>query len=131
MREEKELRIKEMKKLREKEGLTYAEIGKKFGISKQRVFFLIGGDTPRRIFITEKECIYKGLRDWMNENQVSRIKLTRAIYGYYQPNQYAVINHALLGSDCQKHVIDGILKATGLTYEKAFGMEINQSTIKG
>lgn len=126
MRKEKELRINEMKEMRKK-GMTYAEIGNAFGVSKQRVFFLIGGDTPRRTVLTEKECVYKGLRDWMNENQVSRIKLTRIIYGYYQPNQYDVLKRALLGSNCHKHIIDSILKATGLTYEKAFGTEENNA----
>lgn len=76
-------------------GMTYAEIGAFMGISKQRVYQLIG-DTRKGCHkpITKEQCVYAGIRKYMNENKISRMMLVR--------------------------MIDKILKATGLTYEYAF-----------
>ena len=103
------------------QGLSYVEIGQKMGISRQRVFQIIG-DVRKGSHrtITEKECVYVGIRNWMNENKISRTALLRKIYGTIHSDQYHSLKSALKGSNCSKYVIDNILKATGLTYEEAF-----------
>ena len=117
-----EQRKKDMRKLRES-GVTYAEIANKYGISKQRVYQLIGGK-DEKLFkpITTERCVYGGLRKWMNDNKVCVSELTRKIYGNYAPNSYERVKERLNGK-CQftKTYIDKILEITGLTYEEAFG----------
>ncbi len=103
-------------------GKTYEEIGTEFGISKQRVYQLIGGEMKHKVVIPEERCIYPNLRLWMNENNVSVNKLCRTMYdGRLEPERTEVLRKALKGSNCTKNTIDRILKATGLTYEEAFG----------
>lgn len=103
------------------QGMTYAEIGKAEGISRQRVFQIIGG-IQRSHFrkLTEKECVYVGIRNWLNENRMSRAKLVMEIYGFYHPERVSMVNNALRGCDTRKRIIDAILRVTGLTYEQAF-----------
>lgn len=103
------------------QGMNFTKIGEAFGISKQRVYQLIGGEKPYFIKITEKHCVYEGLRNWMNENAISIAKLTRAVCGCYHPETRGTISNALKGANTSKHTIDGILRVTGLTYEEAFG----------
>jgi DNA-binding CsgD family transcriptional regulator len=106
------------------QGMTYEAIGQKLGISKQRVFQLIGDVRKgRHRTITEKECVYVGIRNRMNENKISRTALSRKVYGTTHPNQYRCLERALKGSNCSKYVIDNILKVTGLTYEEAFKLD--------
>lgn len=115
-------RINQMEAMFE-QGMTYAEIGRAVGVSRQRVYQLIGGNRKYYIKITKEGCVYDGIREWMNKNKVSRADLVRKVYGFYCPDRYAVISKALKGVDTHKHIIDGILRATGLTYEEAFKVE--------
>ena len=116
-------RNEQMKSLR-LQGMSYEEIGKVMGVSKQRVYQIIGG-TEMNYFkeIGPDECVYPNLRKWMNENRISRPKLTRLMYGEekYAPTRWETVGRVLGGANCRKTVIDRILKATGLTYEEAFG----------
>ena len=116
----RENRKREMEKLYES-GMTHAEIGREFGISRQRVFQLIGGKTRHHYRIITKElCVYDGLRDWLNENRVSIGELTRRIYGEAHAVARKRISDKLGGAIITKTYIDKILKVTGLTYEEAF-----------
>lgn len=116
-------RAEQMKQLRQ-QGMSYEEIGKVMGISKQRVYQVIGG-TVKNWFkeITPEVCIYPNLRKWLNENRVNRSELTRMVYGNTSARNKQLIYSILKGSDCLKHHIDNILQVTGLTYEEAFGKE--------
>ena len=63
-------------------GLTYQEIGDVAGVSKQRVFQLIGKtDRDSFRYITKERCFFDGLRDYLNENRISIKELTRQMYG--------------------------------------------------
>ena len=53
-------------------GATYAEIAKKYGISRQRVQQVCKK-------WSKKQCIYINLRKWMNDNAVSIADLTYRI----------------------------------------------------
>ena len=102
-------------------GMTYAEIGAVMGISKQRVFQLIG-KIRKGCFkpISKEQCIYIGIRNYMNENKVSKSELVRKIFGRIDSEEYNRVRKALISTDIRKNMIDKILKATGLTYEYAF-----------
>ena len=102
-------------------GMTYAEIGAFMGISKQRVYQLIG-DTRKGCHkpITKEQCVYAGIRKYMNENKISKMMLVRMIYKRVDGEEYKRVHDALKGCNCRKNMIDKILKATGLTYEYAF-----------
>lgn len=115
-------RVKYMKDLRT-QGLTYEEIGKEMGLSRQRVYQLIGGYTNHSVVIRPEQCIYPAIRFWLIENNISISGLTRIICGYAHPEKRYVLSSALKGANCTKNTIDNILKATGLTYEVAFRKE--------
>ena len=104
------------------EGKTYEEIGNKFGITKQRVYSYLG-KRKDCLFRTIKpeQCIYKGIRNWMNENRISFSELPRLIYGHSNPNQRLQVKERLNGSvNFRKDFIDQVLRLTNLTYEVAF-----------
>lgn len=103
-------------------GMTMEQIGEKFGITRQRVFQLIGGNKKRRsAVVTPEKCIYIGLRKWMNKNDVSVTEMTRKMYGNSTPVNYHHVREMLAGKlNMRKLDIDKIIKITGLTYEELF-----------
>ena len=115
----------EMQAMRD-EGYNYTQIAEAAGVSKQRIFQLIGGEqrnrTPKPL--TETECVYPNLRKWMNENHVSRGELTRRLYnGTTPPRACERVNKFLNGTVnhiINRQFLDSILKITGLTYEQLF-----------
>ena len=107
-------------------GKTYYEIGEAFGISRQRVFQMIGGDGGPRYFryITADACIFNGIRKYMNDNKVSFMEMTRRIHGETGPRYYQYTKGKLNGTiQLTKKYIDKLLEITGLTYEVAFELE--------
>lgn len=104
------------------QGMRYEQIGKKYGISRQYVYQLIGGETKSRFkTLTEKDCIYPNLRKWMNENKVSRVELTRRLFGNGYANNQNYLCNWLKGKRYPlKKNIDRLIKVTGLTYEELF-----------
>ena len=69
--------------------------------------------------LSEKQCIYPGLRNWMNYKGVCVSALTRMMYGNESKRKTVAI--ALTGGSCSKKTIDKILEVSRLTYEEAFG----------
>ena len=113
-------RIEAMRDLRT-QGLTYEEIGREMGITRQRVYQLIGGYTKHSVIIRPEQCVYPELRFWMLEKNISINGLARLAFGRIHAQERARLVAALKGANCSKGMIDKILKATGLTYEVAFG----------
>ena len=107
------------------DGKTYQQIGEAFGISRQRVHQMIGGRDVRFFrHIGTKTCIYKGVRKYLNDNQISIAELVRRTYGIYHPKNFYSMRNRLSGvTDINKTYIDKILEVTGLTYEVAFELE--------
>ena len=103
-----------MRKLHD-EGMTYEQIGKCFGISKQAVHQkLERGPTDHFREGATRKVKYIGLREWMINNRVSMTKLEElcSISKAYRP---------LVGcGQPSKKTIDAILAVTGLTYEECF-----------
>ena len=107
-------------------GLTFVEIGEAFGISKQRVYQLIGGQFRKHFNkITPKDCIYPNMRKWMNDNQISRSELTRRMFGDRHGVHYTWVSSFLKGTgrDVRKSTIDKYIAVTGLTYEELFARD--------
>jgi hypothetical protein len=113
-----------MAKMR-RDGHTYAEIAEEFGVSKQRVYQLIGqGDKRYFHTVSEKRCIWKGIREWMNDNRIGVSPLVRKMYGNANPTSQNRISGYLAGEiELRKEMIDILLDITGLTYEEAFRRE--------
>lgn len=109
------------------QGLTYSQIAKMVGISHQRVFQLIGGRVrPHPVNITPEQCVYDGLRRWMNDSNVSVGELIRRIYGYTHAELYQRVRLKLRGEvDITRTFINQILAVTDMTYEYAFGTQID------
>ena len=116
------LTIKEMKALR-KQGYTYDQIARISSVSRARVFSLIGKGNPAYMqTITEKECIYPNLRQWMNANKISRMELTRQMQdGVAVPYFSTRLGRILRGEqEPRKSEIDKLLSITQMTYEQLF-----------
>lgn len=103
-------------------GMTYREIAEKYGVSKQVVGIACSKSDPNYFrYITRKQCIYVGLRDWMNDNKVSGMALVRMLGYNAEPSEYSRISAYLKGrSSPKKHIIDKLLEVTGLPYEELF-----------
>ena len=119
-------RIKAMRDLRS-QGLSYEEIGKEMGISRQRVYQLIGGYTKHSVIVRPEQCVYPAIRFWMIENNVSVNGLTRLMFGLMESEERNKVSGLLKGANCHKSMIDRILKVTGLTYEVAFERSVGSA----
>lgn len=100
------------------DGMSYAEIAREFGVSRQCVH--------QRVYkynnfkVKETTCVYNGLRNWMNQHhvRVSKLILMLDDDSPHRQTMYGYLNGK---HDMPKSAIDAILKVTGLTYEQAFG----------
>ena len=107
-----------------KQGKTYQEIADIFGCSKSYVGSLLSKAEEGKFRpLTSKDCIYVGIRNWANENKVSKTEFCRIMYGYVHPNNIRRYSSIFKGHGCTKHTIDMILAVTGLTYEEAFRLD--------
>jgi hypothetical protein len=114
----------EMENLREL-GYTYQQIGEMYGVSKQRVYQIIGKSNEKYFrYKDENSVVFVGLRDWMNENKVSINALCRKIYRNAHPVLVSKVINWLNGkNDIKLSVVKKILEVTGLTFEQAFRVE--------
>lgn len=111
-----------------KKGMTYQEIAAKYGVSYQAVAQAAGRHSPGhfRVFTT-KSCIYIGLRNWLNDNKVSRAELMRRMNVSIGGKTTDRIGRILRGDTYpNKNDIDLLLKVTGMTYEELFAEEETQ-----
>jgi transposase len=105
-----------------KQGLTNKEIAEKLGLSRQTVGQILATYNPSYFrHFDEKGCIYKGLREWLNKNKVSRTELIRRTGYLPHTTKIERLSLCLKGEvEFKKCEIDDILAITGLTYEQAF-----------
>lgn len=73
------------------------------------------------ITVSENQCAYKGLRNWMNASGICISSLARMMYCDGNESKRTMVARALKGGNCSKKTIDRILRVSGLTYEEAFG----------
>lgn len=100
-------------------GKTYQEIANEFGVSYQAVAMCIGKHHPGHFRpLTQKQCVYPGLRRWMNENKVSQAELLRRMGMMVGGRNSEHLRSLLNGrTEFKKKNIDLLLKITGMTYE--------------
>ena len=118
-------RDEEMVRMRQN-GASYAEIAKRFGVSKQRVSMILGqADGAKFKPFTPERCVYPILRKWLNDNKVSAAELTRRMKGNASATSHSQVSDLLRGKSkgLQKQTIDKLIKATGLKYEQLFYKE--------
>lgn len=114
-------RNNEMRILKE-QGMSYRQLAKMYGISFQRVAQILGKMNVSYFKkVTEQQCVFKGIRDYMNNNEISLSELIRRIYGNYHTQWANRVRLYLNGTnEFKKSFIDKVLEVTGLTYEEAF-----------
>ena len=65
-----------------KHGLTYAQIGERYGVSKQRIQQLIGKERIRKCSTDIEEIAYEGIYQlFVDDPEMTFIKLTKIMYG--------------------------------------------------
>ena len=104
-------------------GASYAEIANRYGISKQRVYQIVGREHKAKFRpLTEARCVYPVLRKWMNDNRISKAELCRRMYGNNSGTNSTNLCEILCGRQkgVTKSTIDKLIKATGLKYEELF-----------
>lgn len=103
-------------------GMTYEQIGKKHGVSRQRVGQMIGRSNKYCFRVIKKDgCKFINLRNWMNENSISRNELVRMMGFIPNGETMARIRAYLSGlSNPPKTYIDRMIEATGMDYETLF-----------
>ena len=103
-------------------GMTYAQIGEKHGVSRQRVGQLIGHSNKYCFRVIKKEgCKFVNLRNWMNENSISRNELARRMGLVPSGVIMGRIRSYMSGENKPpQHYIDMMIKATGMDYETLF-----------
>lgn len=112
----------EMYRREREKGLTYQEIADKYGVSRQAVQQVCSKYTLHffRPF-TKEQCIYINLRNWLNDNKISKAELLRRLdIETIGVNNNRVSDYLKGRMFPQKRVIDKFITATGLTYEELF-----------
>ena len=99
--------------------MNYSEIARKLNVSRQAVHQAVTR-YKNKTFVKPTTCVYPGLRNWMNANRVKVSAFIRLCDSSGKSDR--TIRYYLNGEkDMRKSTIDTILKVTGLTYEQAFG----------
>lgn len=103
-------------------GMSCREIAERHGVSLQAVYAACGG-VRNNIFrpYGEKECVWKGLRNWLNWRQVSRRKLLLAMGLEYSQGNLERLNQNLKGEkDLRMSFIRKMMDISGRTFEELF-----------
>ena len=101
-------------------GLSYTQIAKKYGCSKQNVAQACG-KTRENYFAqyTEEQVVYPNLRRWLNENRVSRSEFCRRMGCGWTASNTPRISSYFRGTRVPaKPIIDKMIEVTGLSYEE-------------
>lgn len=106
-------------------GMSCKEIAAKYGVSLQAVYAACGGDFRKRFRpYRETECIWTGLRNWMNANEVSRRNLLRSMGLEYSNCNLERLNQCLRGEkDLRMSFIRKMMELSGMTFEELFCAE--------
>lgn len=115
--------IKYIIEMREKH-LTYEEIGEELGISRQYAQYLnrVFGEKiiPKKQAELFNLIVYKGLKDWMIENDLTANQFA-FLCGEYEDFRTSSLGRFLTGQTRGNiELIRKILETTGLKFEEAF-----------
>lgn len=110
------------------EGYTLAEIGKKYGVTRQRIYQILteGQVKPRRWTKTYREIPYKGLYEYVRDNEdVSITSLAKLLFnGPSRASDMKVIR-MLQGADTSLSIsqIKRLEEASGMAFSYLFEKE--------
>lgn len=104
-------------------GMTCKSIAQKYGISVQAVYAACGKVSKSRFRIyTPEDCIWPGLRNWLNENKVSRRDLLNRMGLEYGSTNLVCLNENLKGTkDIRLSFMRKMTRISGLTLDELFG----------
>ena len=108
------------------EGATYQEIADKYGITKQRVEGILKMREPSKKHSNKKyeKCIYKGLREWLQQNNYKLNDLQNLISKNKQSQAGNSLRMKLCGErEFRLSDINKIINLTGMTFEELFMQE--------
>ena len=108
------------------EGATYQEIADKYGITKQRVEGILKMREPSKKHSNNKyeKCIYKGLREWLQQNNYKLNDLQNLISKNKQKQAGNSLRMKLCGKrEFRLSEINKIINLTGMTFEELFMQE--------
>ena len=107
----------EMYKLRQ-EGMTLKDLGKRYGVSRERIRQLVvkRENNLRGISNRLKRCVYPGIRYWMIVNEYTYQQFADEVGVSMETIRNVLIGH----TKPHQGTIEAILNKTGLTYEEAF-----------
>ena len=103
-------------------GKSVKEIAEKYGVSYQAVSQATA-KIKKGYFThyTEEQCVYPNLRNWLNDNKVTRSEFLRRIGLTPSPNNSTRLSYYFTGKNYPaKATIDKFLEITGMTYEELF-----------
>ena len=104
------------------EGATYQEIADKYGITRQRVEAILKMRGPSNK--KYEKCIYKGLREWLQQNNYKLTDLQNIISKKEQSQSSNSLRMKLSGErDFRLSEIKSIINLTGMTFEELFMQE--------
>ena len=113
----------QMRELREA-GMTYKAIGARLGVSGQYVAHVLGQNGTHGGFkpYSEQQCVYAGLRRWLNQHQIARRALCaildkRAVHG---GSATSVRAHLRGEGSFSMADINKLIEVSGMTYEELF-----------
>ena len=107
-------------------GMTCKDIAQKHGISVQAVYAACGKVSRSRFHTYEREdCVWAGLRNWLNDNKVSRRELLHRMGLEYGSTNLVCLNDNLSGKkDMRFSFMRKMTAITGLTLDELFGEEL-------
>ena len=124
-KQDREKRQSTMLEMRDN-GKTYQEIADAFFLTRQRVYDLIGDPSFGKGFrgVSEEQCIFRNLREWMNKKRITVAGFARDVYGQSGTTYKSKMRNYLRGeTGLKKEAIDKILSITKMTYEECFAEE--------
>lgn len=122
--------IEQIKEMREK-GMTYDEISKEIGITRQQVWYTAkaGGIAGLNSIEKSKKVIYKGVQEWLIEHNMKLhdfcIKCGEDFGSNSRTWKFLTGDHK-----GDFYMIKNILSATNMTFEEAFGEVVDEGKEK-
>lgn len=107
-----------------RDGASYEEIGKVFGVSRERVRQVLKNQVRCRKYTTDMEKIaYEGLYNWLMDNQkVTFPALSYIMFGKRGTGHGNLMLNFVQGKNVKitKQSIDRLIAKTGMSYEQLF-----------
>lgn len=108
------------------EGYTQEEIGKVCGVSRQRIAQVMGG-RGRTYNQVRPRSIYRGLNEWMLQNDITCATLTSMMGYASNASQQNVVKRRIMGvTELRMRDINRLIELSGKTYEYLFSSVLRE-----